>query len=136
MSDIYESTGKKSETSAGPSRPSMQRSGPRTYGGGGHGGGGQGRGGPRGGSNSGGPGGMQKRRPLRRGFRRRKVCRFCVDKVVYIDYKNYRLLRDFLTERGKIMPRRITGNCAGHQRMLTRAIKQSRNIALLSFTRR
>lgn len=75
-----------------------------------------------------------RRRFSRRRFSRRKVCRFCVDKVVYIDFKNYRLLRDFLTERGKIIPRRITGNCARHQRMLTTSIKRSRNIALLSFT--
>ncbi len=75
-----------------------------------------------------------RRRFSRRRFSRRKVCRFCVDKVVYIDFKNYRLLKDFLTERGKIIPRRITGNCARHQRMLTTAIKRSRNIALLSFT--
>ncbi len=72
----------------------------------------------------------------RRRFPRRKVCRFCVEGVKYIDFKNYRLLRDFLTERGKIMPRRITGNCAHHQRMLTTAIKRARNIALLSFVRK
>jgi len=80
--------------------------------------------------------GAGKRKTARRRFPRRKVCRFCVEKVVYIDFKNYRMLRDFLTERGKVMPRRITGNCAHHQRLLTMAIKRSRNIALLSFTKR
>lgn len=78
------------------------------------------------------------RRPSgpRRRFSRRKVCRFCVEGVKYIDFKNYRMLKDFLTERGKIMPRRITGTCAHHQRMLTTAIKRARNMALLSFTHR
>ncbi len=87
---------------------------------------------------SGGQGGPRgQRRPMRRRrFPRRKVCRFCVEGVKYIDFKNYRMLRDFLTERGKIMPRRITGNCAHHQRMLTTAIKRARNIALLSFVHR
>ncbi len=80
--------------------------------------------------------GPPKRRPFRRSFPRRKVCRFCAEKVAYIDYKNYRLLKDFLTERGKIIPRRISGNCAVHQRMLTRAIKRARNIALVSFVHR
>ncbi len=79
----------------------------------------------------GGPSGGPKRR-----FSRRKVCRFCVDSVKYIDFKNYRMLKEFLTERGKIMPRRITGTCANHQRMLTTAIKRARNMALLSFTHR
>jgi len=59
-----------------------------------------------------------------------------VDKTLYIDYKNYRLLRDFLSERGKIIPRRISGTCAKHQRMLTMAIKRARDIALLAYTRR
>jgi small subunit ribosomal protein S18 len=72
------------------------------------------------------------RRPERRV--RRKVCRFCVNHAGYVDYKNYRLLRDYVTDRGKMLPRRITGNCAKHQRMLTRAIKHSRHMALLSFT--
>lgn len=81
-------------------------------------------------------GGGKKKPPMRRRFPRRKVCRFCVEKTVYIDYKEYRLLKEFLTERGKIMPRRITGNCAQHQRMLTFAIKRARNIALISFTKR
>jgi small subunit ribosomal protein S18 len=66
--------------------------------------------------------------------RRRKVCHFCVDKVQDIDYKNVRSLKRYVTERGKILPSRISGNCAKHQRKLTAAIKKSRNIALLPFT--
>ena len=69
-------------------------------------------------------------------FPRRKVCRFTADHVAYIDYKNFRLLREFLTERGKIIPRRITGNSAFHQRQLTVAIKRARYMALLPFERR
>ena len=65
---------------------------------------------------------------------RRKVCSFCVDKVVHIDYKDVAKLRRFVTERGKILPRRISGNCAKHQRQVTVAIKRARNIALLPFT--
>ncbi len=65
---------------------------------------------------------------------RRKVCAFCVDKVEQIDYKDAAKLRRFITERGKILPRRISGNCAKHQRQLTVAIKRARNIALLPFT--
>ncbi|MBR2215080.1 MAG: 30S ribosomal protein S18 [Selenomonadaceae bacterium] len=65
---------------------------------------------------------------------RRKVCSFCVDKVEHIDYKDAGKLRRFITERGKILPRRISGNCAKHQRQVTVAIKRARNIALLPFT--
>ncbi|MBO4400624.1 MAG: 30S ribosomal protein S18 [Selenomonadaceae bacterium] len=65
---------------------------------------------------------------------RRKVCAFCVDKVEQIDYKDAAKLRRFITERGKILPRRISGNCAKHQRQVTLAIKRARNIALLPFT--
>lgn len=65
---------------------------------------------------------------------RRKVCSFCVDKVEDIDYKDVAKLRRFMTERGKILPRRISGNCAKHQRQVTLAIKRARNIALLPFT--
>lgn len=65
---------------------------------------------------------------------RKKVCAFCVDKVDYIDYKDAAKLRRFITERGKILPRRISGNCAKHQRQVTVAIKRARNIALLPFT--
>jgi len=76
----------------------------------------------------------RKRKPRR--FPRRKVCRFTQEGVLHIDYKNYRLLRDFVTDRGKIIPRRITGTSAKYQRMLTRAIKLAREIALLPFARR
>ena len=65
---------------------------------------------------------------------RRKVCSFCVDKVDHIDYKDAAKLRRFTTERGKMLPRRISGNCAKHQRQVTLAIKRARNIALLPFT--
>lgn len=65
---------------------------------------------------------------------RRKICAFCVDKVENIDYKDAAKLRRFITERGKILPRRISGNCAKHQRQVTIAIKRARNIALLPFT--
>jgi small subunit ribosomal protein S18 len=70
----------------------------------------------------------------RRTFHRRKVCRFCADSNLKIDYKDAKTLRYFTTERGKIIPRRISGNCAKHQRVLTLAIKRARNIALLPFT--
>lgn len=69
-----------------------------------------------------------------RTFRRRKICRFCADKSLIIDYKNYKVLRYFITDRGKIIPRRISGNCAHHQREVTSAIKRARNIAILPFT--
>ena len=65
---------------------------------------------------------------------RRKVCSFCVDKVEEIDYKDVAKLRRYITERGKILPRRIAGNCAKHQRQMTTAIKRARNVALLPFT--
>jgi len=65
---------------------------------------------------------------------RKKVCSFCVDKVEAIDYKEIGRLRKYITERGKILPRRISGNCAKHQRELTLAIKRARNLALLPFT--
>jgi small subunit ribosomal protein S18 len=66
--------------------------------------------------------------------KKKKVCSFCMDKIETIDYKEVNRLRKFITERGKILPRRITGNCAKHQRQLTTAIKRARNIALLPFT--
>src|SRR3954468_15039546 len=66
-------------------------------------------------------------------FRRKKVCRFCVDKIDDINYKDTRLLGSFISERGKITPRRISGVCAPHQRWLAGAIKQARNIALIPF---
>ena len=66
-------------------------------------------------------------------FRRKKMCRFCVEKIDDINYKDVRLLSSFISERGKITPRRISGVCAPHQRRLSEAIKQARNIALLPF---
>jgi small subunit ribosomal protein S18 len=81
-------------------------------------------GGPRPG---GGPGGRGKF------FRRKKVCKFCTEKIDAIPYRDVRLLQQFVAERGKIVPRRLTGVCTTHQRRLTRAIKQARNIALLPF---
>ncbi len=65
---------------------------------------------------------------------RKKVCSFCVDKVEAIDYKETAKLKRFVTERGKILPRRISGNCAVHQRQLTSAIKRARQVALLPYT--
>ncbi len=70
----------------------------------------------------------------RKFFGRRKACRFCTDKVAGISYKDVSTLRNYLTERGKIMPRRLSGTCARHQRELTQAIKRARNIALVAFT--
>lgn len=65
---------------------------------------------------------------------KKRVCSFCVDKVEHIDYKEVNRLRRYLTERGKILPRRISGNCAVHQRQVTLAIKRARQIALLPYT--
>jgi small subunit ribosomal protein S18 len=87
--------------------------------------------GPRsGGRPGGGPGGRGKF------FRRKKVCKFCTEKIDAIPYRDVRLLQQFVAERGKIVPRRLTGVCTTHQRRLTRAIKQARNIALLPFATR
>jgi small subunit ribosomal protein S18 len=69
-----------------------------------------------------------------RGFGRRKVCRYCADKNLKVDYKNAADLKYFITERGKIVPRRISGNCALHQREVATAIKRGRNVALLPYT--
>jgi len=66
-------------------------------------------------------------------MRRKKICRFCDNKIDYIDYKDERLLRRFVNERGKLLPSRITGNCAIHQRELTRAVKRGRIMAILAF---
>jgi small subunit ribosomal protein S18 len=96
-------------------RPSGPGSGPRT---------------PRpAGAPGGGPGG-------RKFFRRKKVCKFCTEKIDAISYRDVRLLQGFVAERGKIVPRRLTGVCTRHQRRLSLAIKQSRNIALLAFAAR
>ncbi len=70
----------------------------------------------------------------KRRFPRKKICRFCSDKIEDIDYKDIKRLRNLITERGKIIPRRISGNCARHQRQLGTAIKRARNIALMPFT--
>ena len=77
----------------------------------------------------GGPGG-------RKFFRRKKVCKFCTEKIDAISYRDVRLLQGFVAERGKIVPRRLTGVCTTHQRRLSKAIKQARNIALLPFAAR
>ena len=69
-------------------------------------------------------------------YYRRKVCRFCTDKIPVIDYKDLQTLRGYISDRGKIMPRRISGVCAAHQRELNTAIKRARNIALIPFTER
>ncbi len=103
-----------------PYTPREGSSGPREGGGGGARPAGRGPGGPGG----------------RKFFRRKKVCKFCVEKIDTIHYRDVRLLQGFVAERGKIVPRRLTGVCTKHQRRLTRAIKQARNIALLPFAAR
>src|SRR6266403_1927598 len=103
---------------------------------GGHGGPGGGHGGPRreGGPGGGGPGGPGGRpRGKRQYFRKKKVCKFCVEKMDFIDYKRADILSQFVQERGKILPRRMTGVCSRHQRWLGVAIKRARNIALMPF---
>jgi small subunit ribosomal protein S18 len=100
----------------------------------GQGGGGH-RPGPRG-PRPGGPGGPGGREGGRKYFRRKKVCKFCVEKIENINYKDVRLLAQFVAESGKIVPRRLTGVCTPHQRRLSTAIKQARNIALLPFAGR
>lgn len=74
---------------------------------------------------------MQQKR-----FQRRKFCRFCADKVSFIDYKDLKTLKSYMTERGKILSRKMTGTCSDHQRELTSAIKRARSIALLPFMER
>jgi small subunit ribosomal protein S18 len=110
-------------TMADQGAPQQQHSGPPS--------GGFGGGRPQGGRPSG-PGGPAKR-GKRSFIRKKKVCRFCVDKVDFIDYKKAEVLSPFIQERGKILPRRMTGTCARHQRWLTVAIKRAQNIALLPF---
>jgi small subunit ribosomal protein S18 len=120
-----ETPGKAPETSAPASAPqSTSDSGPSPVRSGGRPAGGPG------GRPSGGPGGRGKF------FRRKKVCKFCTEKIDAIPYRDVRLLQGFVAERGKIVPRRLTGVCTTHQRRLTRAIKQARNIALLPFATR
>ena len=89
-------------------------------------------GGPGGPGGSGGPGGRP--RGKRQYFRKKKVCKFCVEKMDFIDYKRADILSQFVQERGKILPRRMTGVCARHQRGLGVAVKRARNIALLPFS--
>ncbi|HTU43090.1 MAG TPA: 30S ribosomal protein S18 [Candidatus Aquilonibacter sp.] len=103
-------------TQRAPEGGAPSSSGPRT-------------GGPRGAGAQGAQGG-------RKFFRRKKVCKFCTEKIDAIPYRDVRLLQGFVAERGKIVPRRLTGVCTEHQRRLTRAIKQARNIALLPFAAR
>src|SRR5215831_19110910 len=95
-------------------------------------------GGPGGGRREGGPGGPGggpggPRRGKRQYFRKKKVCKFCVEKMDFIDYKRADILSQFVQERGKILPRRMTGVCSRHQRWLGVAIKRARNIALMPF---
>src|SRR5271167_1596079 len=116
-------------------KQAQSHSGPPRREGGGHGGPGGGHGGPRReggpGGGPGGPGGP--RRGKRQYFRKKKVCKFCVEKMDFIDYKRADILSQFVQERGKILPRRMTGVCSRHQRWLGVAIKRARNIALLPF---
>jgi len=115
------------EETHAPQHSSPQHSSPQ------HGsGGGRGPGRPEGGGPGGRPAGPH-RRGKRNYVRKKKVCRFCVDKVDLIDYKKPEILQSFVQERGKILPRRMTGTCARHQRWLTIAIKRAQNIALLPF---
>jgi len=130
-------------TPAAPAAPSAPREAREGGHGGGHGGGGGRReGGSGGGRREGGPGGGPggpgggpggPRRGKRQYFRKKKVCKFCVEKMDFIDYKRADILSQFVQERGKILPRRMTGVCSRHQRWLGVAIKRARNIALLPF---
>ena len=129
----------KQEQAAAPAEAPRAEGGGQREGGhggqGGHGGarreGGPRREGGREGGPGGGPGGP--RRGKRQYFRKKKVCKFCVEKMDLIDYKRADILSQFVQERGKILPRRMTGVCARHQRWLGVAIKRARNIALLPF---
>jgi len=115
MADEINST-QSTEQSAPAARPAAAR-GPR----------------PAGSPGAGGPGAASGGRKF---FRRKKVCKFCTEKIDAISYRDVRLLQQFVAERGKIVPRRLTGVCTRHQRRLSQAIKQSRNIALLAFAAR
>jgi small subunit ribosomal protein S18 len=140
-----ENQGKAPETGAAPTQGafgadsgSISSSGPGPGPGSGSGSGSGHRPGGRPGGGPGGPGGRPSSGPGGRGkfFRRKKVCKFCTEKIDAIPYRDVRLLQGFVAERGKIVPRRLTGVCTKHQRRLTRAIKQARNIALLPFATR
>jgi len=124
-----------------PQAPRHEGGAPQARHEGGGPGGGRREGGPGGGRREGGPGGPGgpgggpggPRRGKRQFFRKKKVCKFCVEKIDLIDYKRADILSQFVQERGKILPRRMTGVCARHQRWLGVAIKRARNIALLPF---
>ncbi|HEY8208072.1 MAG TPA: 30S ribosomal protein S18 [Myxococcaceae bacterium] len=103
-------------------------------GGGGRGGDRDDRGGGRGGDRDDRGGGMDDDKRGRGGFGRKKVCRFCAEKNAKVDFKDQATLKYFVTERGKIIPRRISGNCAKHQRQVAVAIKRSRGLALIPYT--
>jgi len=77
---------------------------------------------------------MENKRHMGGMNRRRKVCQFCADKSIVIDYKDVDRLKNFVTERGKILPKRVTGTCAKHQRQITTAVKRARIVALLPYT--
>jgi small subunit ribosomal protein S18 len=109
----------RSEGRPGGDRPSGDRGDRPRFGGGGRG-----------------PGGPREGGGGRKFFRRKKVCKFCTERIEDINYKDYRLLGQFVAESGKIVPRRLTGVCAPHQHRLSSAIKQARNIALLPFAGR
>lgn len=89
---------------------------------------------PGGGDRPGGPGGGPQGGKKKFFYRRKRVCKFCVEKIEYIDFKDTKLLQQFIPERGKILPRRISGTCALHQRKLQNAIKRARIVALIPFT--
>ncbi|HEX9985209.1 MAG TPA: 30S ribosomal protein S18 [Thermoanaerobaculia bacterium] len=91
-----------------------------------------GQGGPRQGGQGAGPGGPGGKKKFF--YRRKRVCKFCVEKIEYIDFKDVKTLQQFIPERGKILPRRISGTCALHQRKLQNAIKRARIVALIPFT--
>lgn len=78
-------------------------------------------------------GGKEDRDDRRGGFNRKKVCRFCSDQDFLMDYKDFRMMQSFMSEHGKIVPRRISGNCAQHQRKLTTSVKRARNLALVGY---
>jgi small subunit ribosomal protein S18 len=90
--------------------------------------------GPRGAGGRDGGARDEDKRGGRGGFGRKKVCRFCADKIKLVDFKDQNTLKYFVTERGKIIPRRISGNCAKHQRQVALAIKRARNVALIPYT--
>jgi small subunit ribosomal protein S18 len=134
MTDETRSTAPAGESASSPERPASSErpsggdrpaGGERSFGGGDRG--------ERRPPRPGGPGGREGGRKY---FRRKKVCKFCVEKIEAINYKDVRLLAQFVAESGKIVPRRLTGVCTPHQRRLSSAIKQARNIALLPFAGR